>query len=355
MLLWPAGASAHSPLTVGPQENEPAEELTVAVKTIEPFVFVEGTRVTGFSIELWDEIANRIGFDYGLVTMETVQEQLASVRQGDVDVAMAGISISAEREEYLDFSHPYFITGLQIMVLTEAAAVGNLRTVFEAIFSPTVVRIIILFFALILLVAHVIWLVDRHRNADFPANYVIGIWEAIWWASVTVTTVGYGDKTPKTSLGRVIGLAWMFAGLFLIANFTATITAELAIRRLESQIDTVHDLDESTVATVAGSAAAAYLRGHDIDIVERMSIDEAFTLLLDGEVDAIVYDAPPLLHLQNTTGAGRVEVLPTVLTNEYYGIALPAGSPHREVINHALLSTIEDGTYDRIYARWFGN
>jgi len=46
-------------------------------------------------------------------------------------------------------------------------------------------------------------------------------------------------------------------------------------------------------------------------------------------------------------------VLGEVFQPQNYGIALPSGSPERELVNQALLEIIEDGTYDQIYRRWF--
>jgi CubicO group peptidase (beta-lactamase class C family) len=49
-----------------------------------------------------------------------------------------------------------------------------------------------------------------------------GIGIGIWWATVTMTTVGYGDKAPMTPGGRIVGLIWMFVGVITISGFTVT-------------------------------------------------------------------------------------------------------------------------------------
>ena len=50
--------------------------------------------------------------------------------------------------------------------------------------------------------------------------------DGLWWALVTVTTVGYGDITPMTSIGRLVASALMFLGLGLIASLTAVISVK---------------------------------------------------------------------------------------------------------------------------------
>lgn len=63
--------------------------------------------------------------------------------------------------------------------------------------------------------------------------------DALWWAAVTITTVGYGDKFPVTSEGRVIGVALMAVGVGLFGTFTGFIAAwflEPEERKLESDL-----------------------------------------------------------------------------------------------------------------------
>ena len=83
--------------------------------------------------------------------------------------------------------------------------------------------------------------------------------DGIWWALVTVTTVGYGDITPSTTLGRFVASALMFLGLGLIATVTAIVSAKFTqnfvdthtnddvlakLEELESEIEKLKKLEE---------------------------------------------------------------------------------------------------------------
>jgi len=58
-----------------------------------------------------------------------------------------------------------------------------------------------------------------------PASNIKSAEDAIWWSLVTVTTVGYGDKFPVTTEGRVIGVVLMFVGVGLFGTFTAYVAS----------------------------------------------------------------------------------------------------------------------------------
>jgi len=345
---------------VAADERAAQMPLRVITKEIMPLVFVdrEDDRATGkfmlrgFSIDLWGEVATRAALDFEYILTDTVMAQLDAVAQGEADMAIAAISITSEREERIDFSHPYLKSGLQILTTgDQRLGIGRLLSAF---LSPALLEIIGIFFLLLLVAAHLIWLVERRRNPEFPRDYLRGIWEAIWWAAVTVTTVGYGDKTPRGVAGRAFGLMWMFLGLFLVANFTAGITAVLTAQQLKDSVNSIADLQNGRVATVVGTTADEYLTTLRVRHVRVDLIDDAYELLANGQVQAVVYDAPVLLYYANTRNDSTLQVVGDVFNEEEYGIALAENSPYREPINRALLEIREDGTYDILYQRWFG-
>ncbi len=337
------------------QSENPATPLKVVIKPLVPFVIAQEGQYSGFSIDLWQEIARRINRDYEYQFVDTVTEQLAAVEEGQADLAITGISITKAREEVMDFSLPYFKAGLQVMTSTsDQSRLTTPRTILaNLVMSPEFFTVIASLLVVILIMAHVFWLVERKRNADFPTSYLRGIWEGIWYTVVTMVTVGYGDKTVRSVVGRIAAMVWMFASLFLVASFTANITSQLTINRFYGTVRGPEDLPGKAIATVDGSTAAQYLTAQRIPFTAVETIDAAYALLEAGTVDAVVYDSPVLLYYANGEGQGRVQVVGAIFEPQDYGIAFPTGSHDRETVNQALLEIKEDGTYDAIYDRWF--
>jgi ABC-type amino acid transport substrate-binding protein len=327
--------------------------LKVVIKPLEPFVMRSGSDLQGFSIDLWREIADHLGLQYQFVEVNTVSDQLSAVENGTADIAIAGISITADREGKVDFSYPYFNAGLQIMTRTQADI--SLGQIISNLFSPGILQIVALFALVIITGGHLIWLIERRTNPNFPRAYFRGVIEGMWWSSVMVVTANMADEAPRSALSRLVSLIWLLIGVLLIANFTASVTATVTVNHLENVINDVNDLNGRQILTVTGSTADEYLQRIGIHAATVSTIQDAYPLLEAGKVDAIVYDAPVLRYYEARGGSGKVKVVGQIFNPEDYGIALPNDSPLRENINRAILTLKEDGTYQRLYQFWFGN
>jgi len=77
--------------------------------------------------------------------------------------------------------------------------------------------------ALMAVVLGAIAVLDVERDAE-GAN-ITSFGDALWWASTTVTTVGYGDRFPVTTQGRLIAVALMVVGIALVSTVTASVAA----------------------------------------------------------------------------------------------------------------------------------
>jgi len=75
----------------------------------------ETGEMMGFDMEIIAEVAERAGFDYDLQTMD-FNGIIPALQTGNVDIAIAGITITDEREQSVDFSDPYYDSGLRILV-----------------------------------------------------------------------------------------------------------------------------------------------------------------------------------------------------------------------------------------------
>ncbi len=80
--------------------------------------------------------------------------------------------------------------------------------------------------ALSLVSGFVMWVLERNsRRRRFPKEASSGIWEGAWWAIVTMATVGYGDRTPGTIIGRVYAVLWIMISIVVFSVFIAILSS----------------------------------------------------------------------------------------------------------------------------------
>jgi polar amino acid transport system substrate-binding protein len=333
------------------QEKKPTQTIRVSTRAIPPFVLTANGKLGGFSIELWEAITLQMNAVSKFTEYPSVAQLLSSVESGKADVGVAAISITAERQKKFDFSLPMFASGLQIMVRSTQGG-NNLPNLLQLFFSPALLQVIGLALVLVLLAAHMIWLFERaHAESIMPKSYFPGIFKACWWAAATLAT--QADEMPKGVIGRFVAIIWMFIGVLFVAYFTAVATTSLTVQQLQGDIKGVEDLPGKVVATTTGSTAADYLQQKNIQVLQVPKIEEAYDALLNKAADVVVFDSPVLLYYAANAGKGKVEIVGTVFRDENYGFVLPDNSNLRRPINSALLTLKENGTYQKLYDKWF--
>ena len=338
-----------------PAAAQPREEkLRVATRLVKPFVFQEGGQLSGFSIELWQEISKQLNIKSEYVIKSTVKELLETTRSKEADLAIAAISITAEREINWDFSQPMFEAGLQIITPAEGSSSGIVAAITAGGFSSAVLPILGLILLIILIPAHLVWFFERRNESGLIArrSYFPGIFEACWWAASTLAT--QADQMPRTALARIVAVVWMFTSVVFIAYFTASVTSSLTLQQLRGDINGPEDLPGKRVASVKGSTSVEYLQTRNVDVMEFAKVEDAFQALRQRQADAVVYDAPVLLYYASHEGKGKVQTVGSIFRKENYGIVFPSDSRYRKRVNETLLKIKEAGIYDRLYAKWFG-
>ncbi len=348
-LFWITAAGA----TGGAATDEP-DRLLVGIKEAPPFVIrLEDGRWSGISIELWDAVAEDLGVNYTLKAFE-LDPLLKAVKAEEVDIAVGALSITERREKFADFTHSFYVSSLGIAVPTDVAAgwFGALAPFFAGPFLTVIVAL-----ALVLVLFGVLlWWFERRRNAEqFGDGALSGVGSGCWWAAVTMTTVGYGDKYPLTTGGRLVALVWMYASLILVSVFTGTIASALTVSNLSSSVNGPEDLPKVRVASVADSASGDWLRQEYIGFASYPNVGAALDALRDGRADAVVYDMPILNYLARQNPKSDFSVLPRKFAFNRYGFALPGGSDRRESINQAVLANIERPEWNDTVYRYTGD
>lgn len=337
---------------VSAQESEP-RTLIVGTKVAEPFSMKnEDGSWTGISIELWRQIADELN-----LTWEIREYDLAGLLDGladsSVDIGMAALTLSPEREVQFDFSHPFYTTGLSIA--TRNTVDTGLLSLIGPFLSWRFLQIIGTLILVLFAVGVVVWLFERRHNADeFGGSTAHGLGSAFWWSAVTMTTVGYGDKAPRTLGGRLVALVWMLAAITIISSFTAAIASVVTVSQLDLPVKGPSDLPHVAVGTVNASVAQDYLQQEGLAHRNYPNINEALSDLETGKLDAVVYDAPILKYIVKQTYTGRIRVLPGTFEPQEYGIGLPAGSTLREPINRALLRVTSRPQWKNMLSRYLG-
>ncbi len=181
-LLMSIGAALVTPLAAQPAQPRLPGEIVVATRAIAPFVISgENGQYSGFSIDLWNAIALELGLKTRFERYDTLPALLDAVRTSKNDLGIAAISITAEREKTLDFSHPMFRSGLSIMV----RATDGQIDVGRIIFSKTMLAILGILALVILVPAHIFWFIARGRDEGLPIRepYIPGIFDAMFWCA----------------------------------------------------------------------------------------------------------------------------------------------------------------------------
>lgn len=328
------------------------KHLIVGTHEAPPFVIKDtGGGWSGLSVDLWKQTAEQLGLDYEFREVATPEALIDGVKAGTLDVSIAAITVTEERAKKVDFTVPFFNSGLGIVV---PAAQGGMWKVVKAFFSIGFLKVIAVLGLVLLAAGCGVWLFERKRNAgQFGGSPARGLASAFWWAGVTMTTVGYGDKAPQTLGGRVIALIWMFTGVVMISGFTAQVASSLTVTRLNTAITGPADLPRFTVATVKESSAARYLAARNMAPVMRDSVAEAVAAVSTGAAEACVYDSAILKY--ELRQHRELMLLPATFDLSNYAIALPLKSPLRKPMNLAVLKIVQGDAWPVLLRRYLGS
>lgn len=129
----------------------------------------------------------------------------------------------------------------------------------------------------------------------------------------------------------------------------------IAVQDSNTEVATIDDLEGKRIAVqigTTGAEQAAEIPGAQISTFDSAPL--ALQELANGNVDAVINDAPVTLDAIASGNISGLKVVGELVTQEFYGIALPKDSPNLEEINAAIAALIDNGTYAEIYQKWFG-
>lgn len=128
----------------------------------------------------------------------------------------------------------------------------------------------------------------------------------------------------------------------MISSLTAGIASSLTVQNISDEINSVHDLDNFEVITVAGSSAQELLDQYNIRSEEVVNEREGIQKIQDKKSALFVYDQPILKYeIDRRELNDELEVLQQTLKRDYYSYSFPKGSDLVEEINPVLIATLK--------------
>jgi ABC-type amino acid transport substrate-binding protein len=321
----------------------------VIATPIPPFVLPDTDPLAGFSIDVWNEVARRLPVDFTL-RLVALDERLPALERGEADVAIAFV-MTPEDERRVDFSTPYLDSGLQIMV--HAQGEGRFLRTFHSIPWSAIGELFGVALLIMLVLANLLWLVERRSNPRFRTNYLRAIGEGLWGSMLIIATGEHGDRDAPDVLKRITVVVMWLLGVILVAQLTATVTSSQTVARLRSEIRGPADLPGKTIAATPGTIAGDYLTKFGLPFTAMANPDDGLQMLRQGEVQAVVLNAAALQYLAAQPANRMLQVVGPIFRPYKIAMAVRYGSPLRKRINEALLAMYQDGTYEAIHAKWF--
>lgn len=324
--------------------------LRVALAGAEPFVNAAGPKPTGFSVDLWESVAAANGWQFSYEPFPNVDAGLAAVESGRCDVLVANTSITSEREKVVDFSQPFYRSGLQIMVSERRSSVGRL---FARMVEPQHLQVLAVVAIGVVLSTIAVTLFERRHNPEFPKTGPAGLAEAFYYVMGLVTGKSAYKGFPGV-LGRLVLVAWMLASLFVVSYVTGVLASAMTVDGIRGHLSGPGDLPGHFIGLVAGSESEDYARVRNLDYAAYPTTEAAVAGLVKGDVQAVLGDAPVLQYFDYQNPRLPIHEVGPIFQPVNYGFAVRPNSPLREPINLALLHLAEVGDFDLLGRNYFG-
>ena len=316
------------------------QTLRVAVYDVPPYGYVDSDgSISGVSVDLWRRVAEQMEWPFRLIPISDMESIISGLEQGRFDAAIGAITITPERAARIDFSYPAHRSGVAIALRKETGPIFALMSYAAAVSELT--PLILVTLIMLIFIGIAMWIVERRVQSASQGSEssVVSLRDGLYWAVVTMTTAGYGDKTPKTMLGRGVAALWMLSSLVLVSLLSTTLVSRLTAERVESR-DLVASIDlrQKKIAAVADSSGAEYLDELHLQYVKYKDLPTALDAAVNGNANAVVNSVGALQYYVSKRYARDFEMPQGLLAPAYIAIALPAHSPIKRTIDRALIS-----------------
>lgn len=343
-----------------------------------------GKAYEGFCIDLLDQIAERLNFSYeilkpiteygncknGLKSCTGMVKELVERR---ADLAVAGMTITWEREQVIDFTKPFLNLGITILYKKPEPEPPKLFSFLD----PLSIDVWVYMCAGYLCVSFMLFVIARFTPYEWcnphpcnPDTDVVenqfSILNSLWFTIGSLMQQGC-EIAPCAISTRLVAGIWWFFTLIMISSYTANLAAFLTVERMVSDISNVEDLAKQTkikYGTLNGGSTKGFFSSSNFPIYQRMwnfmqSTEPSVFVNASEHGISRVKQGNYAFFAESTKVEYEIERECTLmqvggwLDSKGYGIALPRDSPYRDPISNAILKLQEEQIIHKIYNTWW--
>ncbi|KAK6737583.1 hypothetical protein RB195_019969 [Necator americanus] len=364
--------------------------LRVVVYLEEPFVMKNSTNhYEGFCIDLLNEMAAILKFNYTIIEVQDgsygIEDDkgrwngiIGVLQRHEADVSVSAVTITYSRVEVVDFTLPFMHLGISILLARtkEDSEKSSLFTFLEPLSLPVWLSLIGAYlsvsFTMYLLARfspyewYDIEKIDERDHSIENQKNQFSVLNSLWFAVGSLMQQG-SDVIPRAAATRVVAVIWWMFTQILISSYTAQLAAFLTVERMSTPIESTADLasqQKIRYGTLKSGSTMDFFRESRIPIYERMwSVMES--------------SSPPVFVNSSKEGIARVKAgnyaymmessmleyymerdcqlqsIGGLLDSKGYGIALPKGSPLRDLLSRTVLQLQERTILEALKNKWW--
>ncbi|MEL6918126.1 MAG: transporter substrate-binding domain-containing protein [Bacteroidota bacterium] len=330
--------------------NTKIDTLLVGVHQDPPFIMKSADgNYKGLSIDLWNHVAREMGLNSKYMEYSDVIGIVRALDYEELDISINPLTNVPQRMDKFEVSQPFFISSVGVAITTSSQS--QFQIFINNFFSKDFLKVVLLLLCILLFFGTILWLVERRQNKYQFRPGLRGLFDGLWWSAVTMTTVGYGDKAPKTNAGKTIAIIWMFTAVIIISSFTATIASTLTVNSLEANIKGLEDLKTvERIGVVGTSDGESFLVQNGMEPYEIFRTPlQALRALAKKDINVLVHDRVSLEYLIRTHQlSNKTELLPLTFNKQYRSYMMPKSHPLFNEVNKLLITRIQELSWNEI-------
>ncbi|ESO90626.1 hypothetical protein LOTGIDRAFT_163822 [Lottia gigantea] len=341
-------------------------------------------RFSGYAKDLSDHIAKLLGFEYEIRLVKDRKYgsknpktkewngMIGELIRHEAHLAVAPLTITADRERNVDFSKPFMNIGISIMIRQPDKQKPGVFSFMEPLSFQIWMCIIVAYVGVsvgLFLVSRfspVEWKKTENGLESFRNEF--SLMNSFWFSMGALMFQG-SDACPRSISGRIIGGVWWFFVLITISSYTANLAAFLTIERMLTPIESADDLSKQTeikYGMITSGTTKEFFKNSAVATYARMwnymsttpdvmveSIQEGIDKVRNSKGKyAFLIESSNNDYVNNRKPCNTMKVGPN-LNSKGFGIATPRGSDMRDKITLAVLTLKEDGTLHTLHRRWW--